>query len=83
MIAEMPSAACLPRTTRDRRAIVAARTVFTRRCGIPTSSWQPLGAVALISGVGFWDFPHGQSGHARSYSELHPITQLRLIVGCS
>jgi hypothetical protein len=83
MIAEMPSAACLPRATRDRRAIVAARAGFVRRCGVPTSDWQPLGAVALISGVGFWDFPHGQTGHARNYSELHPVTQLRLIAGCA
>jgi hypothetical protein len=37
MIAEMPSAACLPRTTRDRRAIVAARARFVSRCGFPTS----------------------------------------------
>jgi hypothetical protein len=32
------------------------------------------GAVAVISGVGFWDFPHGQHGHARNYAELHPVT---------
>jgi hypothetical protein len=83
MIAEMPSAGCLPATTRDRRAIVAARAGFVRRCGIPTSDWQPLGAVALISGVGFWDFAHGQSGAARNYSELHPVTRLRLIAGCA
>jgi hypothetical protein len=36
-----------------------------------------------MSGVGFWDFPHGQCGHARNYAELHPVTWLRLIAGCS
>jgi hypothetical protein len=61
MIAEMPSAACLPRKTRDRRAIVAARSRFVRRCGAPTTDWQPLGAVVVVSGVGFWDFPHGSN----------------------
>jgi hypothetical protein len=55
MIAELPLAGCLPRTTRDRRAIVAARAAFVRRCGFPTLDRQPLGAVALVSGVGFWD----------------------------
>jgi len=83
MIAEMPFAGCLPRTTRDRRAIVAARVGFVRRCGLPTSDFQPLGAVAYVSGVGFWDFAHGQSGRARNYAELHPVTALRIVAGCA
>jgi hypothetical protein len=82
MIAEMPAAACLSRTTRDRRAIVAAPSGFVRRCGAPTADWQPLGAVAVVSGVGFWDFPHGKTGAARNYSELHPVTALRIVAGC-
>jgi hypothetical protein len=81
MIAEMPSASCLV-GTRDRRAIVAARNLFIRRCGAPSESWQSLGAVAYISGVGFWDFPHGQTGAARNYAELHPVTGLRVVSGC-
>jgi hypothetical protein len=32
LIAEMPAAVCLPPTTRNRRAIVAARRVFESRC---------------------------------------------------
>jgi hypothetical protein len=83
MIAEMPFAGCLPRTTRDRRAIVAARVGFVRRCGFPSSDWQSLGAVAYVSGVGFWDIAHGQTGAARNYAELHPVTGLRLIAGCA
>jgi hypothetical protein len=82
MIAEMPSAACLTRRTRDRLAIVRARRFLESRCGAATSSWQRLSALASISGVGFWDFPHGQSGAARNYAELHPVTQLRLVAGC-
>jgi hypothetical protein len=78
MIAELPSAACLPSTTRDRRAIVSARATFVRRCGFPTTSRQPLGAVALVSGVGLWDVPYGQTGAARNYAELHPVTGLSL-----
>jgi hypothetical protein len=68
MIAEMPLASCLPKTTRDRKAIIRARATFISKCGQPTSDWQSLGAVAYISGVGFWDFPHGQSGHAPNYA---------------
>jgi hypothetical protein len=83
MIAEMPYAGCLPRTTRDRRAIVTARAGFVRRCGFPSSGWQSLGAVASVSGVGFWDVAYGQTGAARNYAELHPVTGLRLIAGCA
>ena len=83
MIAELPFAACLPRTTRDRRAIVASSVRFVGRCGFPTSDWQPLGAVVLISGVGFWDVAHGQDGAARNYAELHPVTGIRFISGCA
>jgi hypothetical protein len=83
LIAEMPAAACLSATTRDRRAIVRARRVFENRCGAATDSWKPLGAVAVISGVGFWDFAHGQSGHARNYAELHPVTGVRIVSGCA
>jgi hypothetical protein len=60
----------------------AARARFVSRCGFPISDWQPLGAVAYVTGVGFWDVPHGQTGHARNYSELHPVTALRFLAGC-
>jgi hypothetical protein len=83
MIAEMPFAGCLPSTTRDRRAIVAARVGFVRRGGFPSSDRRPLGAVAYVSGVGFWDVPHGQTGAARNYGELHPMTGLQLLAGCA
>jgi hypothetical protein len=82
LIAEVPLGACLPKRTRDRKAILRARATFISRCGKPTPNWQSLGAVAYISGVGFWDFPHGQSGHAPNYAELHPVTALRIVSGC-
>ena len=82
MIAEMPRASCLPQTTRARRAIAEARRLFEQRCGRAEFVWKDLGAVAFVSGVGFWDFPHGQSGHARNFAELHPVTGLRPLSGC-
>src|SRR5690349_8271493 len=54
-IAEMPAAKCLPKKTRDRKAIIAARKKFTSSCGQPTNSWKQLGAVVSISGAGFFD----------------------------
>ena len=48
-IAEMPAARCLPKKTRDRKAIIAARKKFTSSCGTPTDRWKELGAVARIT----------------------------------
>jgi hypothetical protein len=82
MIAELPEPACLPRTTRARRALVRARRRFEQGCGAAARSWTNQGAVAYVSGVGFWDLPNGQSGHARNYAELHPVTGVTFLVGC-
>jgi hypothetical protein len=81
-IAEMPAASCLPKKTRDRRAIIAARKKFTSNCGEPTNHWQELGAVATISGVGFFDIPHTQKPHALNFAELHPVTGIKFVSGC-
>jgi hypothetical protein len=83
MIAEMPSPSCLSSTTRDRRAIINAREYLDRRCPPSNGGWRSLGGVADISGVGFWDVPHGQRGHAKNYAELHPVTHISLISGCA
>jgi hypothetical protein len=83
MIAKLPSPACVPKRSRKRRAIVSTRRIFESSCGPVTDRWQFLGAVVTITGVGFWDYPHGQRGHARNYAELHPVTGIRFIAGCS
>jgi hypothetical protein len=82
MIAEMPAAACVPRKARARKAMIAARKKFESRCGKPTKTWRPLGAVVFISGVGFFDIPHSQIPHAVNFAELHPVTGLELVSGC-
>jgi hypothetical protein len=82
LIAEMPAAKCLPKKTRDRKAIVAARKKFETNCGKPTNKWKQLGAVATISGVGFFDIPHTQKPHAGNFAELHPVTGIKFVSGC-
>jgi hypothetical protein len=42
-------------------------------------SWIHSGLRVRLAGVLFFDFPHGQSGHARNYAELHPITGFRVL----
>ena len=81
-IAEMPAGECLPKLTRDRKAILAARKTFTISCGQPTNSWKQLGAVATITGVGFFDIPHTQKPHAVNFAELHPVTGIKFVSGC-
>jgi hypothetical protein len=62
MIAESPSASCTGKATALRRKqMVQARTAV-RVC--PT---------AVITGVAFFDFKHGQTGVAPNAIELHPI----------
>jgi hypothetical protein len=81
-IAEMPAAQCLPKKTRDRKAIIAARKRFTSSCGQPTNSWKQLGAVVSITGVGFFDIPHTQEPNATNFAELHPVTGFKVLSGC-
>jgi hypothetical protein len=78
----MPAADCLPKKTRDLKAIIAARKNFETNCGEPTKKWKELGAVTTISGVGFFDVPHTQNPHAANFAELHPVTGINFVSGC-
>ena len=82
LIAEMPATGCIPKKARDRRAMIAARKRFVSACGEPTDQWKPLGAVAMVSGVGFFDIPHSQKPHAQNFAELHPVTGIKIVTGC-
>jgi hypothetical protein len=83
MVAAMPAPNCLTAATRARKAILDARNLFETRCGKATLGWRKLGAVVHIDGVGMWNIPRGQRGHARNYAELRPVTRIRLIAGCA
>ena len=81
MIAEMPLAACTS-GAQHRYAMSTARAEFERAVGGPVGeSWIHLGLRVRVAGVLFFDFPHGQSGHARNYAELHPVTGFRVLTG--
>lgn len=67
IIAEAPEPACTP-TARDRASITRARLV--------AQDVRPGDKVVAV-GLGFFDFPHGQTGHADNYLELHPLISLR------
>jgi hypothetical protein len=80
--AELPAPACIPRTARARAAMVATRHRFEQGCGVATRAWKEQGAVAYVSGVGFWDRPNQDPGHAKNYAELHPVTSIKFLAGC-
>lgn len=76
MIVEFPSDGCTTSTiTKLRSKIRAARQALLAACGAAsTGSFRQLNGTATISGIGFFDFKHGQTGVAPNAIELHPVT---------
>jgi hypothetical protein len=73
MIVEFPAASCTAGASRQARAKMRrARAALVSSCGAPTSSFSRLDGMATISGVGFFDALHGQTGVAPNGIELHP-----------
>jgi hypothetical protein len=80
--AVIPAPSCLPPETRDRAAIVSAWRDFAERCGKGTTTWQSLGAILSVRGVGFWSQRGPRRGAAPNGAELHPVTGFRVVAGC-
>ncbi len=80
MIVEFPNASCTRGASwQARTRMRSARSLLVGACGSPTSSFKSLSGKATISGVGFFDELHGQTGVAPNGIELHPavgLTQL-------
>jgi hypothetical protein len=74
MIAEFPSSSCnagaMPKAKTKMRQ---ARNALIAACGSPSNSFRPLNGTATLSGVGFFDQIHGQTGVAPNGIELHPV----------
>ena len=82
MNAYMPSPQCLPTKARGRAQMLAARNGFMKQCPPVTTAWQPLGATAQMSGVGFFNPVKTTMGAARNGAELRPLTGLTITQGC-
>jgi hypothetical protein len=79
IIAEMPLVGCTA-GAQHRYAMAAARAELERAVGGPIGgSWNHPSLRVRVTGVLFFDFPHGQSGHARNYAELHPVVGFRVL----
>jgi hypothetical protein len=82
MNAYLPSPQCMPKTTRGRAQIVATRNAFLKQCPAPTVNWQPLGATAQLSGVGFWNPVKTTAGASKNGAELRPLLGVNITQGC-
>jgi hypothetical protein len=82
MNAVIPAPNCLSARSRERAEMIATWQAFVAKCGKGTSSWQSLGAIFFVRGVGFWSQKRSLRGAALNGAELHPVTGLRVVVSC-
>ena len=81
--AVIPVPTCLSSTSRGRTVITGAWNAFGASCSRPARDWQPLGAIAYVSGIGFWSQRAGERGAAPNGAELYHVTGFRIVAGCS
>jgi hypothetical protein len=82
MNAVIPAPSCLSARSRDRAEVIATWQAFVAKCGKGTSTWQSLGAIFFVRGIGFWSQKRQLRGAAPNGAELHPVTGLRVVVSC-
>lgn len=76
MIAEIPSPACVGSSSVLLSGIQNARSEFDAQY-TPTNSFQTANVSVTVTGVGFFDFLHGQSGVAPNGIELHAVLDIQ------
>jgi hypothetical protein len=78
MIAEIPSPACVGSGSPFAGAIAHARSQFDARFAPVSGSFLPqdIAVKVQVTGVGFFDFKHGQRGLAPNGIELHPVLDI-------
>jgi len=82
MISEIPSPACVGSTSVLLPGIQNARSEFDARYTV-TSSFQTANVPVIVTGVGFFDFFHGQTGVAPNGIELHAVIDVNFGTGGS
>jgi hypothetical protein len=78
MVVEFPLAGCVAKSASaaNRAKMTSAKAALLKACGKthqPSTSMRKLSGTATITGVGFFDKSHGQSGGADNGIELHPL----------
>lgn len=75
MITEIPSPTCVGAGSPFTTAISNSRSKFDAQLHA-TTSFQTANIPVQITGVGFFDFLHGQTGVAPNGIELHPVLNI-------
>src|SRR5260221_2717633 len=75
MIVEIPSPSCVGASSPFTQAIAKVRATFDGKLRA-TSSFQSVSIPVKVTGVGFFDRIHGQTGVAPNGIELHPVLDL-------
>lgn len=78
VIAEIPNPSCVPAGSPFLDQIRKARAVMDSRY-MPAGRKQKANVRVAIEGPAFFDFKHGQLGHARNYVEIHPVLKLSFL----
>ncbi len=76
MIAEIPDPACVGAGSVLASGISRARGEFDAKY-TATGSFQTANVAVTVTGVGFFDFMHGQTGVAPNGIELHAVTDIK------
>lgn len=80
MIGEIPDPACVGSSSPLLPGIGQARSQFDARY-TPTDSFQTANVPVAVTGVGFFDFLHGQTGVAPNGIELHAVLDVQFGTG--
>jgi hypothetical protein len=75
MVAEIPSPSCVGSGSPFAAQIASARAAFDAQF-TATGSFQTANIPVQVTGVGFFDFAHGQHGAAPNIIELHPVLNI-------
>lgn len=76
MIAEIPSPSCVDPSSPFASQVANARSEFDAQLSV-SSAFQAANVPVQVTGVGFFDFFHGQHGVAPNVIELHPILDIQ------
>lgn len=76
MIAKIPSPRCVGSSSPFKAGIEKARREFNAHYRIE-NSFRRVNASVTVTGVGFFDFHHGQRGAAFNAIELHPVLDIK------
>ncbi|WP_407700246.1 putative Ig domain-containing protein [Streptomyces beihaiensis] len=82
MVAEIPDPACVGSGSPLLSGIQKARGEFDATY-TPTTSFKTADVPVTVTGVGFFDYDHGQTGVAPNAIELHPVQDIRFGTGGS